>query len=460
MLVAADRASASDRVKAADPAPSLAEATRVWAKIAFLSFGGPVGQIALMHRVLIDEKRWVTEPRFLHALNFCMLLPGPEAQQLATYLGWMMHGVRGGLVAGVLFIIPGAIAIMALSYLYVLLGHVPLVAAFFLGLKAAVIAIVIQAVIRIARRTLKTSVLIGIAAAAFAALFVFKVAFPWVVLAAGIVGLLLTFARVKGEQDAATPTQASAAGIETDRPGRIASVAVLGAAGIAVWWVPVLSAVLLLGAAHVVVEVGFFFSKMALVTFGGAYSVLNYVGQHAVDTAGWLSADQMLDGLGLAETTPGPLIMVVQFVGFLAGYHEPGQMTPLWAGPVGGLMATWTTFVPSILFVLVGAPFMEALRENRLLAGALQAVTAAVVGVTLNLALWFSLHVLFAESRPVEAGLIRLELPMVSSADAIAAVLVVLACILTFKYKASIIRTIGMTALAAIIIHLATTGSL
>lgn len=428
----------SDRMPRQAGAVSLRQALPVWLKIAALSFGGPAGQIAVMHRVVVDERGWVSEPRFLHALNFCMLVPGPEAQQLATYLGWMMHGVRGGLVAGGLFVLPGAIAILALSYVYVLFGDVGVVAALFFGLKAAVVAIVIEALLRIGRRALKERWLVALAAASFVAIFAFDVAFPVVVLAAALAG----FGMGRMTRD----RRAAADALDEIRPARLGSLAAIAGIGILLWWAPVIVAALALGPGNVLSEIGLFFSKTAIITFGGAYSILSYVGDYAVETAGWLTAGQMLDGLGLAETTPGPLIMVLQFVGFLAAFGEPGAMSPLAAGTLGGLLATWVTFAPSFLFVLLGAPFVERLRAYPGLAAALRGITAAVVGVILNLALWFGLHFAFRETQTLEGPLgLRLDYPNVGTIDWTAAGLIALAVILVFRLKVGMLWSIAAT---------------
>ena len=346
----------------------LGEASRTWARIAALSFGGPAGQIAVMHRILVEEKRWIGEHRFLHALNYCMLLPGPEAQQLATYIGWLMHRWPGGVVAGGLFVVPGVIAIMALSWIYAAYGNVPTVAALFFGLKAAVLAIVLQAVHRVGSRALKSGPMIGLAAVAFAAIFFSGVPFPIIVLAAGIIGF--TAARlgssaftVGGGHGPAGQTDAGGESLLGDelpdhvRPtiGRALRVSAIW---LGLWLVPVVAIIAVLGTGQTFSQIGIFFSKMAVVTFGGAYAVLAYMAQQAVETYGWLKPGEMLDGLGMAETTPGPLIMVVQFVGFLAAYRDPGTLPPMLAGTLGGLLATWTTFVPCFLWIGLGAPFI------------------------------------------------------------------------------------------------------
>jgi chromate transporter len=431
-----------DAAASAPAHPSFGEALRVWVRIALLSFGGPAGQIAVMHRILVDEKRWISEARFLHALNYCMLLPGPEAQQLATYVGWLLHGVRGGVVAGGLFILPGVVAIMALSIVYATLGDVGVVAALFFGLKAAVLAIVLEAVVRVGRRALKGPAMVALAAAAFLALFVFQVPFPLIILAAAVVGLVGGRLGLGGFR-AAAPGKGGGALLGDDaagevRPSRRGTFAT-AATCLLLWVVPVAILLVVLGEADVLSRIAVFFSKMAVVTFGGAYAVLAYVAQQAVGHYGWLAPGEMLDGLGMAETTPGPLIMVLQFVGFMAAFRDPGLLPPLLAGAFGGLVATWVTFVPCFLWIFLGAPFVETLRGNRPLAGALSAITAAVVGVILNLALWFAIHTLFREVRPVAVGGLEIGLPVPASADPWALLLAAAALIATFRFKVGMV---------------------
>jgi chromate transporter len=438
------------------------EAVRVWARIALLSFGGPAGQIAVMHRILVDEKRWVGEGRFLHALNFCMLLPGPEAQQLAVYLGWLMHKVKGGLVAGILFVLPGAVAIMALSILYAYLGNAGPVAALFFGLKAAVLAIVFEAVKRIGSRALKSGASKAVAATAFLALFLFAVPFPLIVLAAGLVGW---FAGRRGSAAFASGGHGGGEGGLSDTESALGEGVPdhAQARGWAAWRLPLVlfvlwvlpTAVLLamLGPDNRFTDIASFFSRMAVVTFGGAYAVLAYVGQAAVDGYGWLTATEMLDGLGLAETTPGPLIMVTQFVGFLAGFREPGALSPLWGGVLGGLLTTWVTFVPCFLWIFAGAPHVERLRANAALSSALAAITAAVVGVILNLAIWFALHFLFAEQRALETGPLSLDLPVWTTLDWQAALLSAAAIIGLFRFRIGVFRLLGGCALAGLVLR-------
>jgi chromate transporter len=435
----------SNTVSSAPPAEPespvpLAEATRIWAKIALLSFGGPAGQIALMHRILVEERRWIGDARFLHALNYCMLLPGPEAQQLATYIGWLMHRTKGGLIAGILFVLPGFAAIMVLSWIYAAAGNVGAVAALFFGLKAAVLAIVAEAVRRIGARALRNNVLRGLAAAAFVAIFFFKVPFPLIVLAAGIIGYFA------GRRDSA----AFSGGGHGPEPkaqtllgDRIPSHAVpslrwalrISAIFLLLWLAPLGILLATAGPDSVFSKIGLFFSQMAVVTFGGAYAVLAYVAQQAVETYGWLAPGEMLDGLGMAETTPGPLIMVTQFVGFMGAYRDPGGLHPMVAGTLGGLLTTWVTFTPCFLWIFLGAPFVEKLRGNRALGAALSAITAAVVGVVLNLAIWFALHTLFREVRAVSAGPLRFDFPIPASADPAACALAAAALVAMFRFR-------------------------
>ena len=380
------------------PGPvSLAAATRVWLSIALLSFGGPAGQIALMHRVLVDERKWISERRFLHALNFCMLLPGPEAQQLATYIGWLMHGVTGGLIAGGLFILPGVAAIMGLSFIYALYGATPVVSGAFFGLKAAVLALVFSAIWRLGKRALRSRAQQAIAILAFIAIFLFDAPFPVIVAIAGLIGFLATRSGHAGFSHAGHGAPDSAAALADDMTHPQSARLALIAAGAfaALWLVPVATLLAALGPDDVFARIALFYSKMAVVTFGGAYAVLSYVAQQAVERFHWLAPSEMLDGLGMAETTPGPLIMVLQFVGFMAGFRHAGAAPPLLAGTLGGLLATYVSFAPCFLWIFAGAPFVERLRENKALSGALAAISAAVVGVIANLALWFSTHFLF-----------------------------------------------------------------
>lgn len=435
--------------------PSLREASRVWFKIGCLSFGGPAGQIALLHREVVDERNWVSDRRFLHALNFCHLLPGPEAQQLAIYLGWLMHGPIGGFSAGLLFVIPGAVVMLALSLVFATLGTVPVIAALFFGLKSAVLVLVVEAVLRIGRRALKGRVAWTLAGISFAALFLFNVPFPIVVLAAGLIGLLAPGYFSGGahgkEKDGPPALLDAVLAIDPGRAERFArSARIAGLASAALWLLPV---VLLLPIGGVYADVGWFFSKMAVVTFGGAYAVLAYVAQEAVQSYRWLSAPEMLSGLGLAETTPGPLILVLQFVGFLAGYRAPGALSGIPGGIAASILTLWVTFLPCFTFVFLGAPFLERLQGNRKLSGALSAVTAAVVGVVANLAVWFALHVLFREAVRVHWLGMSFDAPIFGSIQPWALALAVVAAISLFRFKLGVMRTLAICSVASVALH-------
>ncbi|MEV5023013.1 chromate efflux transporter [Sphingobium sp. LMA1-1-1.1] len=427
-----------------------AEAAGVWARIAALSFGGPAGQIAVMHRILVEEKKWIGEERFLHALNYCMLLPGPEAQQLAAYLGWLLHKTKGGLVAGCLFVLPGFLAILGLSCIYVLLGQTPLIEGLFFGLKAAVLAVVIQAVVRVGSRALRNNVMRGIAAAAFVAIFFLDAPFPLIVLLAGIggyVGGRAGLSAFKGGgghgpaggkivHDAET---ALGEGLpDHARPNLSWSLKISGAF-LVLWLAPVIALLVLAGPDNVFTQIATFFSQMAVVTFGGAYAVLAYVAQEAVGTYGWLKPGEMLNGLGLAETTPGPLIMVTQFVGFLAAFREASGLPPLLAATLGAILTTWVTFVPCFLWIFAGAPFVERLRGNRALSSALTAITAAVVGVIMNLAIWFAIHTLFTQVRTVGGVGGGFDVPVLSSLNVPALLLAMAAALAVFRLKIGMI---------------------
>ena len=444
--------------------PTLAEASRVWARIALLSFGGPAGQIAVMHRILVEEKRWLGDARFIHALNFCMLLPGPEAQQLATYIGWLMHRTWGGVIAGVLFVLPGVVSIMALSVVYATYGQVGIVSAAFFGLKAAVLAIVLQAVVRIGKRALRNGALCGLAALSFGAIFLFGVPFPLIVLAAALIGFLGAKAGVAAFQggghgpgggtdipDAATLLGQEPLIISADlRRGALRA----GLVALALWLIPV-ALIVTLAPDSVFADIALFFSRMAVVTFGGAYAVLVWVAQEAVGTYGWLQPGEMLDGLGMAETTPGPLIMVLQFVGFLGALRDPGTLSPLLAAVLGGLLTTWVTFAPCFAWIFLGAPYMEGLRSSRAISAALSAVTAAVAGVVLNLAVWFALHVVFAELRPVAFGPLRFDLPVPATLNPAATFLTALALIAVFRLRLGMATVLGGAATAGMALYLA-----
>jgi chromate transporter len=438
------------------PLPSFAEAVKVWFRIGCLSFGGPAGQIALMHREVVDQRHWVSDRRFLHALNFCTLLPGPEAQQLATYLGWLMHGAKGGFAAGLLFIIPGALVMLGLSLVYAAFGDVPFIAALFFGLKCAVLVLVVEALLRVARRALKGREAWALAAVAFAALFLFNLPFPLVVLVAAMVGYFAPEHFAGGSHGKAKdgPPAALDAVLAAD-PGRARRLAAgarsAGLLALLAWAVPV---AVLVPAGGVYADVAWFFSKMAVVTFGGAYAVLAYVAQEAVEHYQWLSASEMLAGLGLAETTPGPLILVLQFVGFLAGFRATGELNGIPGGILASTLTLWVTFAPCFVFVFLGAPLVERLQDNKRLSGALAAITAAVVGVIANLAVWFGLRVLFGELRPVAPGLLSLELPVPASLDLPALALAVLAALCLFQLKLGVLRTLGITAGAGLVLRL------
>ena len=429
----------------------LREATRTWFAVSLQTFGGPAGQIAVMQNKLVDEKRWIGQQRFLHALNYCMLLPGPEAQQLAIYTGWLLNGTAGGLIAGVLFVLPGMLALLALSAIYVGFGDTEFITALFAGLAPAVIAIVVQAVYRVGKRSLIHPVLVGLAVTSFLALALFAVPFPVVVFAAGVLGWLLgRWVPALGQR---TP-QAAGAGpqplisddaLHHDLPSKRRSLTVL-AVGLALWVAPMLAFAVLVSSTHVFVDQGLFFSGAALVTFGGAYAVLAYVAQQAVSVYHWLAPGEMVRGLALAETTPGPLIMVVVFVAFVGAYHDPGSLNPWAAGVLAGLLVTWVTFVPCFLFVLLGAPYVERLRANQHLTAALTGITAAVVGVIANLALFFALHNLFADTRLVQAGPLHLLVPVLSTWKPAEFALTGVALAAMFWRGWSTLRTLGLCA--------------
>ena len=425
----------------AAPQPTFRELVATSARIGVLSFGGPAGQIALMHRVYVEEKRWIDESRYLSALNFCMLLPGPEAMQLATYIGWRLHGVAGGLAAGLLFVIPGALVVLALSMLYAAFGKVPLVEAVFVGVKAAVLAIVVEALIRVARRALKTRVAWGIAAIAFVAIFVFAVPFPVIVLAAALVGFF-ALGQAPAEAGAGSVPLANAHRDEVTPAGTLATILVW----LAIWVVLLAAIAAICGRGHVLTEIGWFFSKLAVVTFGGAYAVLAYMAQDVVEVYGWLSPGEMLDGLGLAETTPGPLILVTEFVGYLAGLRQGG-----WAmGLAGALVTLWATFAPCFLWIFAGAPYIERLNRMPRLKGALAGVTAAVVGVILNLTVWFALHVLFTHVPVLTNGPVKMHVPDWPTLDVRAVGLAVLAVVLLLVLHRGVLTTLAVCGAVAL----------
>jgi chromate transporter len=420
------------------------EATRTWARVAAQSFGGPAGQIAVLHRVVVDEKGWLDEEQFLHALGYCMLLPGPEAQQMATYIGWLLHGTRGGLVAGGLFVLPGFLAILGLSIAYATLGHIGVVAAIFFGLKPAVLAIVLEAVVRLRRRAIKGSIGIWFAAIAFIGLFFFGVPFPLLIAAAAIAGWFLV---------PASATNGAMGRREIGATPSLRRLASTTSIWLAVWIIPVVIVAAVYGRETVLVTEATFFSKVAVVTFGGAYSVLAYVGQQAVEVHGWLTAGEMLDGLGLAETTPGPLIMVVQFVGFLGAYRDPGMHHPIVAGTLASIVTTWVTFVPCFLFIFAGAPYVEWVRGRPRLQAALNGIMAAVIGVVLNLAVWFALHVLFGDVRRADVGVLRLWVPRPASLDPAAAAIAAAAIIAVFRLRLGMFYVLGGGAALGLLIN-------
>ncbi len=436
---------------------SLGEAVRVWARIAALSFGGPAGQIAVMHRILVEEKRWIGESRFLHALNYCMLLPGPEAMQLATYIGWLLHGVRGGLIAGCLFVLPGFVSILALSILYAGFQDLTLVQALFFGIKAAVLAIVIEALLRVGKRALKTTPMYLIAAAAFVAIFVFNLPFPLIIAAAALTGFVggqvdpVRFVVIKGREASEGESEPQAdALLASGGPAHVQPSwrRAMRTAGVwlSLWAAPILALMILAGRDSVFTDLAIFFSKLAVVTFGGAYAVLAYMAQEAVQTHGWLSPGEMLDGLGMAETTPGPLIQVTQFVGYMGGYRDAGGLHPVLAGTLASVIVTWVTFVPCFLWIFLGAPFVEKLRGNVLLSAALSAVTAAVVGVILNLAIWFALHVAFAELGEVRMPGARLLVPDPASIDLAVVIIAAAALVAMLRFKIGMLTVLSVSA--------------
>ena len=421
--------------------PAFAEIFRTWLKIGCINFGGPAGQIAMMHRVMVDEKKWIDEPRFLHALNFCMLLPGPEATKLATYIGWLTDGMRGGLVAGILFVLPGAFVMLGLSLLYALGRGVPLIDGALFGIKAAVLVIVVEALWRIGKRALKTWLLIALSGLAFVGIFFLALPFPLIVGGAALIGYVTArivpkLLGLSGKVDIASPP-----GVNPWRQFALATVI-----GLILWWAPVALAAAVLGPDHVLVSIGTFFSKLAVVSFGGAYAVLAYMAQQAVETHHWMTAPEMVDGLGLAETTPGPLILVTQFVGFLAGFRTPAPFSAVAAGTLGAAMTVWVTFVPPMLWIFAGAPFVERLRGNRHLSGALAAITAAVVGVILNLSVWFALHVLFGHVEERHNAVLRWYAFDPFAIDLKAAGLAAIAAALAFSLHRGMIEVIVVMA--------------
>jgi chromate transporter, chromate ion transporter (CHR) family len=444
---------------------SLREATRVWAKVGLLSFGGPAGQIAVMHRELVEKHKWISDARFLHALNYCMLLPGPEAAQLAIYIGWLLHRTVGGLIAGLLFVLPGFVTILGLSIVYALYGQIPLVVAVFFGLKAAVLAVVIEAVLRIGRKALKNRIMVGVAILAFVAIYVFRVPFPLIVLSAGLMGFLGRWWLPKSFPAPASASADATSEYLIDRllgQGQLrhtkpsASRAIrITLTWLAIWLLPVAFVISAFGVHSVLAQEGIFFSQTAVVTFGGAYAVLAYIAQRAVENFHWITPGQMLDGLALAETTPGPLIMVLQFVAFLGAYYHETGLPPMVAGVVGSILTTWVTFAPCFLWIFLGAPYVEALRSNRALNAALSGVTAAIVGVVLNLSVWFTLHTLFGSVERQHYGLLSLEVPHWATIDPFATLMVVGALLAMLRFKVGLGWTLlgsGLTSTASLLV--------
>lgn len=445
---------------------SLAEATWTWARVAALSFGGPAGQIAVMHRILVEEKRWIGETRFLHALNYCMLLPGPEAHELAIYIGWLLNRTWGGIIAGILFVLPGLFALTALSLIYVELGNIGIVQGLFFGLKAAVLAVVLEAVIRVGKRALKSRGLVAIAALAFIGIFAFGFPFPLIVLAAALIGyggsrLGLQWFKTGGhgtaKDDTGPPAVIDAMFAhgtpEHVRPTllRFTKALIVGAV---VWLGPLGALLYFVGPNNVFTSIMAFNSKMAVVTFGGAYAVLAYMAQQAVEQYHWLRPGEMLVGLGFAETTPGPLISVVQFVGFMAAFHHPGTLDPALAGILGGFLAKWATFVPPFIWIFLGGPYMEALIGNQGLNAALSAITAAVVGVILNLSIWFGLHTIFGQVVTLGAPILSLPVPVLSSINWPTLVLSVGAIVAIFRFKVGMLTTFAACSTLGVLYYL------
>jgi chromate transporter len=445
---------------------SVRDATRVWIRVALLSFGGPAGQIAVMHRILVEEKRWIGEIRFLHALNYCMLLPGPEAHQLAIYIGWLLHRTRGGIVAGTLFVLPGVISLGILSWVYATFGSVGGVQGLFFGLKAAVLAVVLEAVMRVGRRALRSRAMLVIAALAFIAVCFLGVPFPIVIAVAALLGVLGHATGLEGFEASAhggraTPTEKAPAAIDAafDRSTpdhvkptllRLAKATVIG---LSIWLAPLAVLLATMGRQNVFSAITLFNSKMAVVTFGGAYAVLAYMAQQAVEHYHWVMPQEMLVGLGFAETTPGPLISVVQFVGFMAAFRHPGTLSPALAGTLGGLLAAWATFIPSFVWIFMGAPYIESVRNNKALGAALAAITAAVVGVILNLAIWFSLHTLFGQVDERHVYGLTVQAPILSTVSVPALSLSVAAMFALFRFKVGMIATLIGCSIAGIVFH-------
>ena len=456
-MTAEDEAASDAQVRSGDVVP-FGDAVRTWFAVSLQTFGGPAGQIAVMQRTFVDEKRWIGQGRFLHALSFCTLLPGPEAQQLAIYIGWLLNGIRGGLAAGTLFVLPGVVALLALSAVYVRSGDSTLVTALFAGLGAAVLAIVVQAVVRVGGRALGHPALVALAVAGFVALWVFGVGFPFVIAAAAVTGWGLgrwapQTMRAKGGHGTADKGPAPLIpddSLHTERPSRSHAAKVL-TVGVLAWGVPVGLVVTLTGAHSVFSQQSLFFSGAALVTFGGAYAVLAYVAQQAVEVYGWLAPGEMVRGLALAETTPGPLIMVVQFVAFVGAYRDPGTLNPWVAATLAALLTTWVTFVPCFVFIFLGAPYVERLRGNQTISAVLTGITAAVVGVIANLAVYFAVHTLFSSTSTTTWGPIHLTLPDLTTVRPVQLTIAILAAVMIFRLRWSVLRTLGICAVLGLL---------
>lgn len=445
---------------------SFVDALRTWVKVALLSFGGPAGQISVMFRLLVEEKRWISASRFLHALNYCMLLPGPEAQQLTIYLGWLLHGMWGGIVAGVLFVLPGFIVILVMSIVYMVFQETSIVEGLFFGLKPAVLAVVMGAVYHIGKRALINNMMVILAVMAFIAIFVLDVSFPIVVLGSGLIGLVggLMYPKVFVIPKIPAELNVASNGVVLDTAigeGRLVHTAPslkrslwMTVVCLFLWFIPIIFSAGLLGMSSIFTQEGLFFSKMSIVGFGGAYAVLTYVGQQAVNYYGWISAGEMFDGLSMAETTPGPLIQVVQFVGFIAAYRNPGSLDPIWAGVLASFLVTWVTYVPCFLWIFLGAPYIERLRGVSSLNSALSCVTGAVVGVILNLAVWFALHVLFGRVEEVFGYGLRLYIPEWESFHLDSLCLALVAVIAIFYFKLGMMKTMALSVVLGVVYRL------
>lgn len=445
------------------PTVPFRDALWVWCRVAMLSFGGPAGQIAVMHRILVEEKRWISESQFLHALNYCMLLPGPEAQQLSVYIGWLLHRTWGGVVAGTLFILPGFLSILALSILYTFFREVTIVQGLLYGLKPAIIAVVIMAALRVGQRSLQNSIKIAIAVLAFIGILILKIPFPVIIVTAGLFGLIAVriwpdkwtlpgHTTARG-QESEVERAADALSQQSQSPGWLGTVGVI-LCWLAVWWLPVAVLAVVFGPESIFIQEALFFSKAAMVTFGGAYSVLAYIAQECVATYRWLEPGEMLDGMGMAESTPGPLIQVVQFVGYLGAYRNPGPMNPLAAAILGSIVTTWVTFAPCFLWIFAGAPYIERLRGNQKMNGIMSAISAAVVGVIFSLAIWFSLNTLFAKVIELNGYGLYWLVPVWSSFDPAAAVIAVCAFVAIYRFKVGLISTLLCSIVAGALYHI------